>query len=137
MKEQYRCVRCHKIYSQEALDKLENVALLDPGCLPDGLCPDCGSACWPVLNETDSNATTAIKLVKLAPSGDVGLIVNDHVVMTAEPALDDADHVEQVAENLAVALGEPLMRIERPEPEAEDWTWEGIAEDLAVEAAQT
>jgi len=90
-----------------------------------------------VLNETDSNATTAIKLVKLAPSGDVGLIVNDHVVMTAEPALDDADHVEQVAENLAVALGEPLMRIERPEPEAEDWTWEGIAEDLAVEAAQT
>ena len=67
----------------------------------------------------------------------MGLIVNDHVVMTTEPALDDTDHVEQVAENLAAALGELLMWIERPEPEDEDWTWEGIAEDLAVEAAQT
>jgi len=133
--EKYNCFKCHKEHGQDALSEVESVALLEPGCLPDGVCPDCGGACWPV-DETDDNSRTTIKLVKLAPEGDVGLIVNDHVVMTAEPALDDTDHVEQVAENLAAALGEPLMRIERPEPEDEDWAWEGIAADLAVEAAQ-
>ena len=73
-------------------------------------------------------------------SGDAALIVNGIVVMSAEPGLDDPSHVEMVAEKLAEALGEPLQRIEReapgePNEDADDWTWEGIASDLAVEPA--
>lgn len=73
-------------------------------------------------------------------NGDAALIVNDTVVMSAEPTMGDPSHVEMVAERLAEALSMPLQRIEReapgePEDGEENWTWEGIASDLAVEGA--
>lgn len=73
-------------------------------------------------------------------SGDAALIVNGVVVMTADPAMDDPNHVEMVAEKLAEALDCTLQRIEREAPGApergeEDWTWEGIAEEMAVAEA--
>lgn len=80
-----------------------------------------------------------LTLVKLS-SGDAALIVNDMVVMSADPSLDDVSRVEMVAERLAEALELALQRLERKAPgnpgaDEDDWTWEGIASDLAVEAA--
>ena len=79
-----------------------------------------------------------LKLV-LLDSGDAALIVNDLVVMTADPDFDKPAQVESVAERLSEALGVALLRIQRaapacPEGSEPDWTWDGLAEELAVEA---
>lgn len=68
-------------------------------------------------------------------NGDAALVVNDHLVMTAEAGLDFPDHVERVAENLATALDLPLSRVEWQEPYSEDWTWEGLLEEIQIARA--
>lgn len=75
-----------------------------------------------------------IRFVKM-DSGDVALIVNDKVVMTADPSIDDPSLVESAAENLAGALDVALAVMEWQEPKADDWTWEGVAEEIAIDAA--
>lgn len=75
-----------------------------------------------------------LELIKLS-SGDAALVVNDALVMAGDPALDDVDYVETVAENLAGALNEALARIEMKPPEADDWTWEGLIQERAVDRA--
>jgi hypothetical protein len=75
-----------------------------------------------------------LKLIKLE-CGDVALVVNDHVVMTADPSMDDVDHVETVAEALAVALDVGLIRVTRSTPDDEEWTWAGVLEEILVDSA--
>ena len=75
-----------------------------------------------------------LELIKLS-SGDAALVVNDALVMAADPAIDDVDYVDVVAENLSGALNEPLTRVEMKEPEVENWTWDGLIEERAVERA--
>lgn len=75
-----------------------------------------------------------LELIKLS-SGDVALVVNNSLVMAGDPALDDVDYVETVAENLAGALDEALARVELKTPEVDDWTWEGLIEERAVDRA--
>jgi hypothetical protein len=40
-----------------------------------------------------------------------------------------------VAENFATALDLPLTRIEWQEPSSEDWTWEGLLEEIQIARA--
>lgn len=62
--------------------------------------------------------------------GDAALIVNGHLVMTADPAFEKPSTVESVAEALAAALGQPLERIQLPAPTDEAWTWDGVLQAL-------
>lgn len=68
-------------------------------------------------------------------SGDAALAVNGQIVMTSDPAFDRRGTVESVAEKLAAALEQPLQRIERPVPEDEEWTWDGVLEEIEVAQA--
>lgn len=61
------------------------------------------------------------------PSGDAALVVNNVIVLAADPCCgEDPSTVESAAENLALALGEPLMRLSLDQPHDEAWTWEDI-----------
>ena len=75
-----------------------------------------------------------LKLIKLE-CGDVALVVNDHVVMTADPSMDDVNHVEMVAEALAVALNAGLITVAYPSPDDEEWNWTGVVEEMLVDSA--
>jgi hypothetical protein len=65
-------------------------------------------------------------------SGDVALVVNGQIIMTADPQFESTSAVEEVAEKLAAALEQPLQRIERPEPDDEEWNWDGVLEETEV-----
>lgn len=68
-------------------------------------------------------------------TGDAALVVNNVMVMTADPAYEKPCHVESVAEKLSEALDIPLQRIERDVPTAEDWNWDGVLEETQIDAA--
>lgn len=70
-------------------------------------------------------------------SGDAALVVNDVVVMTADPAFENPSDLETVAEKLSEALKQPLQRIERQVPSADDWNWDDVLEEVRVDAAVT
>lgn len=65
-------------------------------------------------------------------SGDAALVVNGQIIITADPQFDEPSVVEEVGEKLAAALEQPLQRIERPTPDAEDWNWDDVLEEVEV-----
>lgn len=65
-----------------------------------------------------------LQLVNMEPSGDVALVVRGHLVLAAEPGLDDEKTVESAAEALAAALDEPLQVLRIATPQADEWTWQ-------------
>lgn len=64
-------------------------------------------------------------LIKLS-TGDAGLVVNDHLIMTANPAFENPALVEDAAEKLAAATGVGLTVITAGPPQQEDWTWDDV-----------
>lgn len=66
-----------------------------------------------------------LELIKIR-CGDVALIVNDTLVMAADPSLDDVGDVDRVAERLAGATGHPLSVLALDTPLDDAWTWDEI-----------
>lgn len=81
-----------------------------------------------------------LMLVKLT-TGDVGLIVNNKVVITSDPAFGDDKDVDDVAERLASALGVEIHTVETTPPPGDDWNWDDVIEllpggDASAESVQ-
>ncbi|MCZ8254426.1 MAG: hypothetical protein O9327_01940 [Polaromonas sp.] len=71
-----------------------------------------------------------IQLLKMSPSGDAALVVRGHLVMSGEPGLDNTTQIESAAEELAVALEQPLAVTELQTPAKEEWTWAEVLQTL-------
>lgn len=71
----------------------------------------------------------ALTLVTMT-TGDVGLIVNQTVVMTSDPVFPEDGNVAEVAARLAQVLGVPLETIGTEPPRDSDWTWEDVVETI-------
>ncbi len=64
------------------------------------------------------------------PGGDCALIVNDLLVMTADPDFESTKLVESTAERLSEALDVALQRIAMPWPSDAEWNWDEILESM-------
>lgn len=67
----------------------------------------------------------SLNLVNLT-SGDVGLILDDKFVLTADPNFEPTEQVTQAAINLAAILGVELKIIEMDPPAKDDWSWNDV-----------
>jgi len=67
----------------------------------------------------------SLKLITLS-SGDCGLVLNDRVVMTADPNFEPIDQVETAGFNLANALACDISVINMQTPPKDDWNWSDV-----------
>lgn len=84
--------------------------------------------------EASSSATIetpahSLVLVDLS-SGDVGLVLDGKIVLTADPDFDSVDQVNEAASNLAGILGIALNTTSINRPEKEDWNWGDVLPSL-------
>ncbi|MBF6650008.1 hypothetical protein [Methylobacter sp. BlB1] len=80
--------------------------------------------------ETDAKTPAhSLVLVNLS-SGDVGLVLDGKIVLTADPDFDSVDQVNEAASNLAGILGIALNTTSINRPEKEDWNWGDILPNL-------
>lgn len=71
----------------------------------------------------------AVILIKLS-TGDVGVVVNREVIMTADPAFEAPEPLEFMAAKLANAIDLPLMIIATNPPATKDWTWDDVVQTI-------
>lgn len=71
------------------------------------------------------NIHPSLKLITLS-SGDCGLVLNDRVIMTADPNFEPIDQVETAGFNLANALDCDISVISMITPPKDDWNWSDV-----------
>ena len=67
----------------------------------------------------------SLALIALS-SGDCGLVLNDRVIMTADPCFEPVDQVEAAGFNLANALACDISVINMKTPARDDWNWSDV-----------
>jgi L-fucose mutarotase/ribose pyranase (RbsD/FucU family) len=83
-------------------------------------------------NETDAKSSThSLVLVNLS-SGDVGLVLDGKIVLTADPDFDSVEQVNEAANNLADILGVEIKTTRINRPEKDDWNWNDVLLNLNV-----
>jgi len=67
----------------------------------------------------------SLKLITLS-SGDCGLVLNDRVIMTADPQFEPVDQVETIGFNLANTLACDINIVKMQTPPKDDWNWSDV-----------
>ncbi|WP_036249883.1 hypothetical protein [Methylobacter sp. BBA5.1] len=71
------------------------------------------------------NIHPSLKLITLS-SGDCGLVLNDRVIMTADPNFEPVDQVQTAGFNLANAFACDISVISMLTPPKDDWNWSDV-----------